>query len=104
LALAVRVYRVSQAKLEKLQVVVVVVVVSSQGRQMGCELAARVVAGKANRDREDLGRCRIAARRLWCRWWCWWQVPPQANPWVARVQWVSTVQCDRPQEQWLHRN
>ena len=43
LALAVRVYRVSQAKLEKLQVVVVVV--SSQGRQMGCELAARGESG-----------------------------------------------------------
>lgn len=44
MALAVRVYRVSQAKLEKLQVVVVVVV-SSQGRQMGCELAARGESG-----------------------------------------------------------
>ena len=97
-----RVYRVSQAKLEKLQVVVV------RRRDdrwaASWQREARVVAGKANRDREDLGRCRIAARRLWCRWWCWWQVPPQANPWVARVQWVSTVQCDRPQEQWLHRN
>ena len=30
-----------------------------------------VVAGQAKSDRGDLGRCGIAARRLWCRW-RWW--------------------------------
>ena len=42
LAVAVRVWMIFTAKLGKLQVVVVV---SSQGRQMGCELAARGESG-----------------------------------------------------------